>query len=250
MSLIPTRALPRLLILAPLALALAPLATPAALAQAGDTVAALSQAGSIRVMGRGEASAAPDMAVISLGVQTEGKDAAGTLAANNQRQAAVIAALKEAGVAARDVQTSGLSLNQRMSYPDGQAPQLVGYSASNMVTVRVRDLGTLGDLLDRAITAGATNLANLEFRREDDAALMDAARQAAVTDAIHRASLYAEAAGVTLGPVLSISETPAQMQPRPVPMMARMAADAQSMPVEAGELGLNVEITVEFALAQ
>ncbi len=250
MTPIPTRALPRLLVLAPLALVLAPLTVPAALAQATDAAAPAPQAGTISVTGRGEASGAPDMAVISLGVQTEGEDAAGTLAANNEKQAAVLAALKEAGVEARDLQTSGLSLSQRMSYPDGQAPQLVGYSASNMVTVRVRDLDALGDLLDKAITAGATNLANLEFQREDDAALMDDARQAAVTDAIHRATLYAEAAGVKLGPVLSISETPAQIPPRPVPMMARMAAETQAVPVEAGELGLTVEITVEFALAE
>lgn len=249
MTLTPTRALPRLLVLAPLALVLAPLTVPAALAQATDAAAAAPQAGIISVTGRGQASGAPDMAVISLGVQTEGEDAAGTLAANNEKQAAVLAALKAAGVEARDLQTSGLSLNQRMSYPDGQAPQLVGYSASNMVTVRVRDLEALGAVLDQAITAGATNLANLEFQREDDAALMDEAREAAVTDAIHRATLYAAAAGVTLGPVLSISETPAQVPQRPVPVMARMAADAQSVPVEAGELGLTVEITVEFALA-
>lgn len=248
----PTRTLPRLLLLAPLALVLAPLTVPAALAQTADAADTLPapQAGTISVTGRGEASGTPDMAMINLGVQTEGEDAAGTLAANNDKQAAVIAALKEAGVEARDLQTSGLSLSQRMAYPDGQAPQLVGYSASNMVTVRARDLDALGTLLDKAITAGATNLASLEFRREDDAALLDEARQAAIADAIHRATLYAEAAGVKLGPVRAISETPAQLTPRPVPMMARMSADTQAVPVEAGELGLSVEITVEFALAQ
>ncbi len=251
MTSIPTRALPRLLILAPLALALAPLAAPAALAQPAEAPAAAPQAATITVTGHGEASGAPDMAVVTLGVRTEGEDAAGTLAANNDKQAAVIAALKEAGIEARDVQTSGLSLDQRMSYPDGQAPQLVGYAASNMVTVRVRDLEALGALLDKAITAGATNLANLQFQREDDAALLDDARQAAVADAIHRATLYAEAAGVALGPVRAIREAPAHMPPQPMPMMARMAADAQSaVPVEAGELGLSVEITVEFALEQ
>lgn len=243
----PTRTLP-LLILAPLALAMAPLAVPMALAQPAGAPA--PQAGTISVTGHGEASGAPDMAVVSLGVRTEGADAAGTLSENNGRQAAVIAALKEAGIEARDVQTSGLSLDQRMNYPDGKAPELVGYAASNMVTVQVRDLDTLGALLDKAIGAGATSLAGLEFRREDDAALLDAARQAAVADAIHRATLYAEAAGVKLGPVRAISEATAQAQPSPVPMVRMAAAAQSSVPVEAGELGLSVDITVEFALAE
>lgn len=240
----PTRALP-LLILAPLALAVAPLAVPAALARPA------AEARIVTVTGHGEASAAPDMAIASLGVRTDGEDAAGTLAQNNTTQAAVIAALKEAGIEARDVQTSGLSLDQRMNYPDGSAPVLAGYTASNMVTVRVRALEDLGALLDKAIGAGATNLAGLEFQREDDAALLDEARKAAVADAVHRATLYAEAAGVTLGPVRAIHEAPPQMPPRPMPMMARAASDAQSaVPVEAGEMSLSVDITVEFSLAE
>lgn len=249
MTLIPTRALPRLLVLAPLALALAPIAAPMALAQPTAPAEAGSQAGSVTVTGIGKAAAAPDMALVTLGVQTEGPDAAGALGANNEKQAAVIAALKAAGIEARDLQTTGLSLDQRMAFPDGQPPQVVGYMASNMVTVRVRDLAALGDLLDKAIGAGATNLNGLQFMHEDDAALRDQARKAAVEDAIHRATLFAEAAGVALGPVRTITESSMQMQPRPMAMMARDAV-AESVPVEAGELGLSAEVTVEFSLAQ
>ena len=248
MTLTPIRALPRLLVLAPLALALAPIAAPMALAQAAVTADAAPQAGSVTVTGTGEAGAAPDMAMVTLGVQTEGADAASALGTNNEKQAAVIAALKEAGIEARDLQTSGLSLDQRMAFPDGQPPQVVGYVASNMVTVRVRDLDALGSLLDKAIGAGATNLNGLQFMHEDDAALRDQARKEAVADAIHRATLFAEAAGVTLGPVRTITESSMQMQPRPMAMMARDAA-AQSVPVEAGELGLSAEVTIEFSLA-
>ena len=199
--------------------------------------------------GRGEVSAAPDMAIISLGVRTEGAEAAPTLRENNTAQAAVIEALKQAGIEARDIQTSGLQLDQRMAYPDNAAPRIEGYSASNMVTVRLRDLAGLGEVLDAAIEAGATNMADLRFAREDDAALRDEARKAAVEDAMQRARLYAEAAGVTLGKVRMIAESASTgPQPRPMAMMARAQAD--SVPVESGELSLSAEVRMEFTLDQ
>ena len=245
----PARALPRLLLVVPLALAMAPLTAPMAAAQPVTTTDAAAPTGRITVTGIGKASAAPDMAMVTLGVRTEGPDAASAMASNNERQAAVIAALKEAGIAARDLQTSGFAIDQRMTYPDGQPPQVTGYVATNMVTVRVRDLAALGSLLDKAITAGATNLNGLDFLREDDAALRDQARKAAMEDAIHRATLFAEAAGVKLGPVRVITETAPRMQPRPMAMVARDAA-APAAPIEAGELGLTAEVTVEFSLLQ
>lgn len=229
-----------------LPLALLPLGTPA-LAQGIATQA--DAPGTLSVSGRGEARAAPDLAIMRLGVRSEGEDAGSTLRANSAAQAAVIDALKEAGIEARDIQTAELSLDQRMAYPDNAAPRITGYTASNMVAVQLRDLDRLGEILDMAIGAGATNLADLQFTRQDDAELRDQARKAAVEDALHRAQLYAEAAGVSLGEIRSISEvTLASPGPRPMAMMARRESD--SVPVEAGELGLSAEIRMEFTLTQ
>lgn len=227
-------------------------AAPLALAQpalAQDASPPAPPPATLTVTGQAEVSAAPDMALVRLGVRNEAADAAGALRANSATQGAVVEALKAAGIEARDLQTSELRLEQRMAYPDNEAPRIEGYTASNMLTVRVRDLDMLGDVLDQAIEAGATNLADLQFLREDDAELRDQARAAAVADALRRARVYAEAAGVELGEIRSIAEAGGQQPgPRPMAMMARAAAE--SVPVEAGELSLSARVHLELTLKQ
>lgn len=216
-------------------------------------IAAVAQeapAGRITVTGEGSVSAAPDMALITLGVTTEGETAKAALDLNNEQQAAVMASLSAAGVEGRDIQTSVLNLspvwrNDRAG--TDEEPRISGYQASNQVTVRVRDLAALGALLDTVVTTGANTLNSLSFSLSDPAPEMDKARRAAVADAMARAKLYAEAAGVTLGPVIRISDAPAQ---GPVGPMFRQAAEMKAVPVAAGEIALSASVTVTFAISQ
>ncbi|GHE04325.1 hypothetical protein GCM10008024_31120 [Allgaiera indica] len=204
----------------------------------------------ITVTGRAEVSAAPDMAVVTLGVTTEAKTAAQAMAENSRGLDRVFAALKTAGVAARDMQTSGLSLGPRWARPtEGAAQRVVGFTAANGVTVRVRKLDALGGVLDALVRAGANTINGLQFSVSNPGPLQDAVRAQAVKDAHRKAALMAEAAGAKLGRVLSISENGGG--PRPLPML-RMAAPAgaSTVPVSGGEVGFSADVTVTYALAQ
>ncbi len=206
---------------------------------------------SISVTGTGEASVAPDMATISLGVTTRADNASDAMAQNSTQQTAVLDALKNAGIEARDIQTSGLSLNPVMDYSrEGEAPQVTGYRAENMLTLRVRDIDALGGVLDAIVGAGANEIRGISFEREDNRAVQDEARQNAVADARHRAEVIAEAAGLDLGPVLTIRHGMTG-GPRPEPMRMRAMASAPGggeVPVAAGELSLNAQVDMQFAL--
>jgi uncharacterized protein YggE len=226
--------------LLPLALALAVM--PHALA------AETREAPRITVTGEGRAEAVPDLAVITLGVTTQGATAAAALADNSTRLAAVLARLRAAGVADRDLQTSGLSLGPRYDYGNNRPPRLVGYEATNQLAVRVRALDALGTILDAAVTDGANTLGGLAFSLADPQAARDAALAAAVAEARRKAAIVAEAAGVTLGPVLSISEQVAYAGPQPMPRMA-MADSAAAVPVAAGEVGYAATVTIVYGIA-
>jgi uncharacterized protein YggE len=225
-----------------LALAAALAAAPLAASRAG----AADETG-ITVTGSARVSAAPDQALVSIGVVAEAATAKEALAENNEATAAVIAAIKAAGVEARDVQTSDLSVFPRYDEAEsGRAPTLVGYSVRNAVSVRVRAIGSLGGLLDAVVKAGANEIQGISFLVGDADRRRDEARTAAFGDARRKAELYAEAAGLALGSVRSLSEHAAPGGP-PRPML-RMAADAApAVPVESGEVELAVDITVTFA---
>ncbi|MGR3748149.1 MULTISPECIES: SIMPL domain-containing protein [unclassified Paracoccus (in: a-proteobacteria)] len=203
----------------------------------------------LTVTGQGEARIAPDMATIQLGVTSQADSAAEAMRQNASQQSAVIEALKGAGIADTDIQTSGLNLNPMMDYGENRAPSVTGYQASNMVAVRVSEMGSLGEVLDAIVAAGANQIDGITFGRKDGKDAEDEARRAAVADARHKAEILAEAAGVSLGQVLVIGDT--QMSGGPRPMM-RMAADAapmaESIPVEAGELSVNAVVQIEYAL--
>lgn len=206
----------------------------------------------IAVTGEGRVEAAPDMATLSLGVVTEGKTAAEALAANSGAVAAVIEQLKSAGIEDRDLQTSGLSLGPRYDYSNnsGEAPKITGYMAQNMVTVRVRAIDTVGAVLDGAVSDGANSLNGLSFGLQDSAALMDEARRLAVADATRKAKLYAEAAGVTLGAVISISEPGGNQQPMPMMMAEAAFAKGGDVPVATGEVNLSASVAIVYEIGQ
>lgn len=202
----------------------------------------------LTVTGEGEARIAPDMATIQLGVTTQAASAAEAMRQNAQGQTAVIDALTGAGIEAADVQTSGLSLNPVMDYGEGRAPTVTGYQASNMVSVRVTDVPRLGEVLDAIVAAGANEINGISFTRDDSAATEDQARRAAVEDARHKAGILAEAAGLTLGPVLVLRDSPDPQGPRPMMMEARAASDAAGVPIAAGEVAMTAMVEMQFAL--
>lgn len=209
------------------------------------------QAARISVVGEGAAQIAPDMATITLGVTTQAATATEAMAQNADQQGAVIEALTGSGIEDRDIQTSRLNLNPVMDYSrDNQPPTLTGYRAQNMVTVRVRDLDALSTTLDALVTAGANEITGIAFGRDEAAEVQDEARRDAVADARHRAEVMAEAAGLTLGPVLTMRDMAFSDggEPRPVMMEAMDMGAAKSVPVASGELTLQARVEMQFAL--
>lgn len=203
----------------------------------------------ITVTGEGRAEAVPDLAVITIGVTTQADTAAAALAENSTRLSAVLDRLRAAGVADRDLQTSGLSLGPRYDYGGDRPPRLLGYEATNQLAVRVRALDALGAILDAAVADGANTLGGLSFSLADPQGARDAALAAAVAEARRKAAIIAEAAGVRLGPVLSISEQVAYAGPQPMPRMA-MADAAPAVPVAAGEVGYAATVTIVYGIAE
>jgi len=209
----------------------------------------------VAVTGEGEASVKPDMALVTLAVMREADTARAALDQTNEAMAAVIAAMKEAGIAERDLQTSGLSIQPHYVYPqnnDGsQQPRLVGYQVSNSLNVRVRDLGSIGEIVDRSVTLGVNQGGQIIFGNDDPSATRSEARRKAVEDAIAKARELAQAAGVSLGPIREISEQSSAQPPMPIGgRIMRMEAKADAVPVEAGENTYRVEVNVTFELAQ
>ena len=210
----------------------------------------------ITVAGEGRASVAPDMAILSLSVVKDAKTAREALDANNKAMADVLNALKGAGIAERDLQTSGFAVNPQYQYPDNsdggnRQPVLTGYQVANTLTVRVRDLAKLGEIIDQSVTLGVNQGGGIEFTNDAPEATVTEARKKAVTDAIARAKVLAETAGVSLGRIVEISENPSH--PQPIPMMRSMAkefAAADAVPVATGENSYNVTVTVTFAIKQ
>lgn len=243
---------------APLALALA-LPGAAAMAQTASPVAAIAPTSTLlSISAEARTARKPDLAVFSAGVTSQGKTAAAALAANSADMNRVIAALKAAGIADKDIQTSNLNLNPVYAPPvigpngqvENQEPRIIGYQVNNQVTVRQRKLAEFGKVLDTLVAAGANQINGPSFELEDADAALDEARSAAMTKARKRAELYAKAAGLKVKRIVSISEgggfTP------PVPMVyakAGMMAEAAATPVVSGELTMATTVSVQFELA-
>lgn len=214
------------------------------------SVASAQDSARITVTGEGRVEAQPDMATIQLGVTTQAATAAEAMASNSAELSAVLDRLLAAGIEPRDVQTTGLSLNPNWdnSYTGEGAPKITGYVASNMLTVRVRAIETLGSVLDAAVKDGANTLNGVSFGLADPAPALDEARKLAVADALARATLFATAAGVALGPVISITEGGGYGAP--VPMFKLEAARSDSVPVAAGEISTAASVTMVFGLGE
>jgi uncharacterized protein YggE len=234
-----------------------PLALVLGMAAPAMAAAAEQPAPRITVVGEGEMAASPDMAILSLSVLREADTARAALDQDNKAMADVIDAMKKAGIAERDLQTSGLSIDPRYSTvkPDGkpqEEPKIIGYRALNSLTVRVRDLGKLGAIIDKSVSLGVNQGGDITFTNDDMSKPMEEARKRAMLDAIARARTLTEAAGVKTGKILEISEQSYRPMPRPMAMKARSfaAAAEDSVPVQAGENTYHATVTVTFEIEQ
>jgi uncharacterized protein YggE len=199
----------------------------------------------ISVTGEATVSAAPDLAQIDGGVASDAKTAREASEANNATMGKVLLALKGAGIEARDIQTSRLSL-QPQGAPNRPGPSaIVGYRASNRVTIQVRDVTKVASVIDTLVGAGANDIGGINFMVSQASKLLDQAREQAVADARRKAEIYARAAGVTLGAPLSISE---EGSPGPMPFRRMAAGMAAAAPVAQGEETLAVTVSVSWAI--
>lgn len=200
----------------------------------------------ITVSATGYATAEPDQARLATGVTAEATTAEAALAANTELMQKVVGGLKESGIDAKDIQTSNFSVQPRYTNPrDGAAPEINGYQVSNQVTILVRDLKSLGGLLDKLVKLGANQINGLDFEVSKAETLKDEARKEAVANARRRAELLAAAAGAEVGEVVNISEDTSYGGPRP---MAMRAAKADAAPIEAGTATLEARVNVTWKL--
>ncbi|HEY2230529.1 MAG TPA: SIMPL domain-containing protein [Xanthobacteraceae bacterium] len=216
-----------------------------------QTAPATQNARTLNVVGNAEVHVAPDAALVTTGVLTESDTAAAALKANSATLAKVVEAIRAFGVEAKDLQTSGLSLMPRYQLDklsSGDRQRIIGYTAVNQLSVRVRDLAKLGDLLDKVTAAGANRIDGIEFIISNQEGLLEEARQKAVADAKARAELYARAGGFSLGKVMSLTEE-AVPSARPMARAMMGSGAAAPVPVEAGEMTLSVRVRVVWSLA-
>ena len=237
---------------AAISLLLASSAATTALAQAAPPAAdTMFRATTLNLAAYGEVNAQPDMATINLGVSTEGKTAAEAMAANAARMSQVMAALKKAGIAAKDIQTSGLNLSPQYVYEQNQPPRLTGYQAANQVTVTVHDLTKLGAAVDATVNAGANQVNGISFGLNDPTAAENAAREEAVKALRAKADLYARATSHRIGRLVSLSEGGGYAVQPPVPMMALAAKrEAMDTSVSPGELRVRIDVTGLYELTR
>jgi uncharacterized protein YggE len=204
----------------------------------------------ITVSGQGEVKSVPDEAQLSAGVVTQAQTAADALAANSRMMNRVFTTLKQLGIPDKAMQTSEFSVSpQYQNDRNGNAtPKIIGYQVSNNVSVTVNDLAKLGPTIDVLVGSGANTLGSVSFGIRDPKPLDAKAREAAVHDAMDKAAQYATAAGLQLGPILSIEEGSAGrvaslFQPR---MMA--ALPEAPPPIAAGEESASASVSVTFEI--
>jgi uncharacterized protein len=214
------------------------------IAAAALALPALAAEKLVTVTGQGTIAVAPDSAVIRIGVTSQGKTAKEASNTNAKQMTAVMAAIKNSGIAERDIQTSRLSLQPQYENKGG-VTRLLGFRVTNQLTVKIRDIGQLPAILDRAIAAGANEMSGIEFVVSEQSKLLDQARDAAIADAHRKAALYAHAAGAKLGRVVAITEEGA-----PAPLRPLAAMRASAVPVAPGEQTLRATVAVSYELTQ
>ncbi len=214
----------------------------------------------VMISADGVSHSQPDIAIVSAGVQADASTAGEAMAGQAKSMTGVFESLSAAGVGPKDMQTSNLSLYPRYDYievtnEDGSTQgvqRLIGYTASNELTIKIRDLSKLGEMLDKLVAAGGNTFNGVTFGLDDASEAQDEARRMAMKDATARAKLYADAAGLKVKRIVSITES-GGYSPDPMPMarMMGMAKDeAYSTPIAAGEVGYSANVTVLFELTK
>lgn len=232
-------------------LSLSAMALVPSTAMAQSTVAVpvpVIQGTRLDVVATGESRRVPDIAVISSGVVTQAPDAAGAMRENAGRMARVIAALKKAGIADRDITTSMVSLNPQYRYGENVPPVITGYQASNTLSVKYRDVKKSGAILDALVAEGANQISGPNLQLDKPEAAEDEARTDAIRKARARADLYAAAAGLKVKRILSISESGGYQPPVPQMVYARAEAKSADTAIMAGEQTVGITVSVSFEL--
>ncbi|MEO6433462.1 MAG: SIMPL domain-containing protein [Sphingomicrobium sp.] len=196
----------------------------------------------------GEVTRVPDLAIISAGVVTRSTSARGAMQQAATKMARVRAALTRAGVADRDIQTSNISLNPDYVYENSKAPRLVAYNASNQLSVRFRDVGAAGEILDALVAEGANSINGPTLTIDKPEQALDEARAKAVAAGRARADLYARAMDMRVVRVVAVSESGGYSSPPPMVMMRAEAGDAASSKIDAGEQKLQINLAMTFEL--
>lgn len=231
---------------APIAMAQPPMHMP----QGMPAMSSIQPETTITLMGRGSIEQPPDVAMINVGVQVEGKTAAEAMAQQATNMNGVFAAVKAAGIADRDMQTGNMSLNPVYEYPNNARPRLTGYQASNSITIKVRKLDTLGKTLDAVVKGGGNTINGISFAVDQPEKSQNDARIEAIKDAAAKAELYAQAVGYKVRRIVTISEQEFYPQP-PMPVMMRMQdMAAEATPIAAGEVSLVQTVNVVFELTK
>lgn len=221
----------------------------AALAQTQAPVVAPVQGTLLTVSAEGMSEGRPDMATINLGVTTEGQTAQAALAENARRMTALTQALRRAGIAERDIQTSNVSVYPQQQYRENQQPLITGYQANNTVTAKVRNIDNTGRVIDAAVGAGGNTVNGVYFSYQDPDRQLDAARRDAIEEARRRAELYANALNMRVARVVAVQEGGGGYPPVPMPVAVRMeAAQDASTPIAPGQIETRVSVSVTFEL--
>lgn len=218
---------------------------------AAQTAVPVSADGTLlNVSASAEATRAPDIATLSTSVLAQAPDGNAAMRANAAQMDKLLAAVRSAGIADKDVQTSGIGLYPQYVYADNKPPRITGYQARNTVTLKVRDLSKLGKTLDALAAAGASEINGPNFGLDNPEPVYDEARLSALKQAQARADTYAKALGLRVRRIVGINEGGGNFA-RPVPMMRAMAmkSDAET-PVAPGETTLSVNLDVSFELGK
>jgi uncharacterized protein YggE len=235
-------------------LACALLASTAAVARAQGAGEAgrMFEATTLSLSAHGETKVVPDEATITLGVQTQAPVAAQAMTENAERMTQVTAALRRAGVADKDIQTSNLNLSPQYVYVTDQPAKLTGYQASNEVTITVENLSRLGPVVDAVTAAGANQINGISFGLKDSSAAEDQARMAAVKALRAKAELYAGATGYRVARLVSLSEGGGSgpVEGQMVIVTAARRSAAPRVPVSSGELTVAIDINGLYELAK
>jgi len=219
-----------------------------AAAQQVETQTPAVQGTLLSVSADGKSEARPDMATINLGVTTEGQTAQAALQENARRMTALTQALRRAGIAERDIQTSNVSVHPQQQYRENQPPLITGYQANNTVTAKIRNVNNVGRVIDAAVAAGGNTIHGVSFSHADAEAQLDIARRDAIAEARRRAELYASALGMRVHRIVAVQEGGGYSPPMPMPMLQRMEAADASTPISPGEIETRVSVSVTFEL--